>query len=145
MHESGLVYISIGENVGVDEFQRQSERSGNSSQTQKLAKTILRLSIAMGLEPVVAGQQCDVKDEEGHSRFSLAIFLLVIGFVVFVLVLWKCWKMLRRNIDNIEIQLADHCGYAALFSERIDALGFRLEAVQEARFGMTHWRLFVMA
>ena len=133
MHESGLVYISIGENVGVDEFQRQSERSGNSSQ------------IAMGLEPVVAGQQCDVKDEEGHSRFSLAIFLLVIGFVVFVLVLWKCWKMLRRNIDNIEIQLADHCGYAALFSERIDALGFRLEAVQEARFGMTHWRLFVMA
>lgn len=40
--------------------------------------------------------------------------------------------MLRRNIDNIEIQL-DHYGYAAEFSERIDALGFRLEAVQEAQ------------
>lgn len=83
MHESGLVYISTGENVGVDEFQRQSERSGNSSQTEKLAKMILRLSIAMGLEPVGAGRQCDVKDEEGHSRFSLAIFLLVTWFCGF--------------------------------------------------------------
>ena len=55
MHETGLVYIPSFERVGGEEFDRQSERTAQSSQLRRIAKTVLQLSIAMGLGPVEVG------------------------------------------------------------------------------------------
>ena len=41
MHETGLVYIPTGEPVGAEEYQRQSEKTGNQRQLQKITKAIL--------------------------------------------------------------------------------------------------------
>ena len=55
MHEAGLVYIPSFERVGAEKHDRQSERSAQSNQLRRIAKTMLQLSIAMGLGPVEAG------------------------------------------------------------------------------------------
>ena len=52
MHETGLVYLDTFENVGEQEHLEQVEKSGNKNQLQRIAKVIMRLSVAMGLEPL---------------------------------------------------------------------------------------------
>ena len=59
MNEIGMVYVNTFEDVGIEEHQRQVEESNNSQQLQKAAKLIIRLCVAMGLEPTgAAAQQC---------------------------------------------------------------------------------------
>ena len=82
MHETGLVFVDSGESVGAEEHGRQTERSGNQRQLQRLAKTILRMSVAMGLEPVGAmGQTCDPKDQRETATSSF-LDLVCSGFHV---------------------------------------------------------------
>ena len=49
MHGSGLVYVATFEDVGDEEAQRQNEKSASSQQIKKIAKTLFRMSVAMGL------------------------------------------------------------------------------------------------
>ena len=59
MNEIGMVYVNTFEDVCIEEHQRQVEKSHNSQQLQKAAKLIMRLCVAMGLEPTgAAAQQC---------------------------------------------------------------------------------------
>ena len=109
MHETGLVYVATEDPVGTDEFDRQVERSGNVSQIQRLTKTILGLSLAMGLEPVqVLGQQCS--DEgviatqvttQNHDWYNALLigFLVatILALVVIVGVLWKYVRKLKKD------------------------------------------------
>ena len=86
MNQTGLVYVATHENVGTQEFQAQSERIGNRKQLKQLAKVILRMSFAMGLEPVaVMGQQCDEAEAPPQTFESwwilLYVFLVVASMV----------------------------------------------------------------
>ena len=125
MNQTGLVYVATHENVGTQEFQAQSERSGNRKQLKQLAKVILRMSFAMGLEPVaVMGQQCDEAEAPPRTFGSwwilFYVFLGVAAMVALGVLLYKLWKKVTRDIQNVELQLGDHYEYAAWLCQRID-------------------------
>ena len=128
MNETGLVYVANGESVGEAEHQHQVERSGNQKNLQKLAKTIMRLSIAMGLEPVgVAGQQCDVGNQQTETNsFWIWFAVIFIGVVMFAITisLWRKLKSLTKELESAQHQLADHYSYAAWLCERIDGMAW---------------------
>eukprot|EP00435_Cladocopium_sp_Y103_P026701 s3747_g6.t1 len=128
MSEIGLVYVENGESVGEGEHQQQVERSGNQRQLQRLAKTIMRLSVAMGLEPVgVLGQQCDLGNQQtAASSFWIwfALIFLCLLMLVSSVSLWRKWRSLHRDMESAQQQLADHYGYAADLSDRIDRFGW---------------------
>jgi len=52
MYESGLVYVNTFESVGEQEYHEQADKTGHRNQLQKLTKVIMRLTVAMGLEPL---------------------------------------------------------------------------------------------
>ena len=112
MHETGLVYLDTFENVGEQEHSEQVEKTGNKNQLQRIAKVIMRLSVAMGLEPVgVMAQQCQ-PESSSNSGFSYWFYAMV--FTVLVMVCLGVWffsfrfKNLLKQIDGIENQLGDH-------------------------------------
>ena len=124
MNQTGLVYVATHENVGTQEFQAQSERSGNRKQLRQLAKVILRMSFAMGLEPVaVMGQQCDESEAPRTFGSWWILFYVFLGIAVMValgVLFYKLWKKVTRDIQNVEMQLGDHYEYAAWLNQRID-------------------------
>ena len=125
MNQTGLVYVATHESVGTQEFQAQSERSGNRKQLKQLARVILRMSFAMGLEPVaVMGQQCDEAEAPPRTFGSwwilFYVFLGVAAMVALGVLSYKLWKKVTRDIQNVELQLGDHYEYAAWLCQRID-------------------------
>ena len=74
------VYVNTFEDVGIEEHQRQVEKSNNSQQLQKAAKLIMRLCVAMGLEPTgAAAQQCIApgvvyKDQVAYGTSFMVVF-----------------------------------------------------------------------
>ena len=66
MHEAGLVYIPLFENVGEEESEGHQARVGGSAQIRKIAKAIYRMSLVMGLEPFgVMGQKDTCRNAVG--------------------------------------------------------------------------------
>ena len=128
MHETGLVYIPTGEPVGTEEHQRQSEKTGNQRQLQKITKAILRMSILMGLEPVgVAGVEvCPADDPRTTSTFWIwsVIFAMIFIACLVMRYAWKKWKYFQWELNSAQQQLADHYDYAATLCARIDNLGW---------------------
>eukprot|EP00435_Cladocopium_sp_Y103_P044674 s1582_g12.t1 len=133
MHETGLVYVATQEDVGTYEYQAQCEKTGNRKQLKQLAKTIMRMSLAMGLEPVgVMGQQCNESQMSSTNNLSwwtlFWIFLAIATVVAVVVLLWKLWKGIKRNIYFIEMQLADHYDYAAQLCQRLDTIDWLMNS-----------------
>ena len=123
-HETGLVYLDTFENVGEQEHSEQVEKSGNKNQLQRIAKVIMRLSVAMGLEPVgVMGQQCQ-SDPNSNSGFSYWYYAVV--FTLF-LVFSIRFRNLPKQIDGIENQLGDHYDYAAWLCSRMDTIDWMMD------------------
>ena len=137
MHEAGLVFIPSFERVGGEEHDRQSEKSAQTSQLRKVAKAILRMSLAMGLGPVEAGgtsMQCPSQESATTESFwnfnMMVVFMLVLATMA--VVMYRMWKRLEnliaklreqgRGLDSAEFQLAEHYEYAASLDERITAL-----------------------
>ena len=130
MHETGLVYIPSFERVGGEEFDRQSERTAQSSQLRRIAKTVLQLSIAMGLGPVEVGatsDQCPTLDVSSvsfvwsySSPICVVLFLVVISVCMFYG--WKMLKQQGREFLSAQMQLADHYDFAAGLDERLHSL-----------------------
>ena len=129
MHESGLVYVpSFGE-VGVFEAQQHNEKHANSQQIKKIAKTIFWMSVAMGLEPVVAeAQQCTEAEQRQSNGWELWMIFMVIFFTLATALICRCFyrliKNLRKDVDNNQMPLGDHYEYAAWLCERIDNMGW---------------------
>ena len=130
MHETGLVYIPSFERVGGEEFDRQTERTAQSSQLRRIAKTVLQLSLAMGLGPVEVGatsNQCPTPNfsEENFSwtysfPICVVLFLLVVSACLFYG--WKMLKQLSRELLSAQMQLADHYEFAAGLDERLHSV-----------------------
>ena len=134
MHESGLVYLDTFESVGEQERQEQVERSGNRNQLQKIAKVIMRLSVAMGLEPVgVLGQQCQPgpNTNDGMKMLTIGTFAMVILLLLAMCFsawfVWRTWKSLTKDLNSVQKQLGDHYEYAALLFERLDTIGWMMD------------------
>ena len=53
MHESGLVFVSSFESVGEEEHAHHVSKVANTAELKRIAKAVFRMSVAMGLEPVV--------------------------------------------------------------------------------------------
>jgi len=89
MYESGLVYMNAFEGIGEQEYHEQAEKTGHRNQLQKLAKVIMRLTVAMGLEPLgVMGQQCDGTSTVSESNVTSwkfwmfgMMFILLLGLL----------------------------------------------------------------
>ena len=132
MYESGLVYVNTFESVGEQEYQDQAEKTGHRHQLQKLTKVIMRLTVAMGLEPLgVMGQQCDgsptVPESDVTSwRFWMfgMMFILLLGLVMVAVFARRRWKSLVEDVDSIRQQLGDHYEYAAWLCESLDNLNW---------------------
>ena len=111
MHECGLIFISNGERVGAEQHQRQVERHGNQRQLQQIAKTILRMNIAMGLGPVeVVAQQCGEESKASYNVFWIWItFGLLLGVMILIFTaLWRKWKAVAQEIEYAQTQRGDH-------------------------------------
>ena len=57
-----------GNEVGVEEVQRQVEKAGNSKMIKRVAKAVMRMSVAMGLEPIGAQGKSNVKSPKSNLR-----------------------------------------------------------------------------
>jgi hypothetical protein len=129
MNESGLIYVATGEEVGWEEAQQQKEKSANSQQIKRIAKTIFNMSVAMGLGPVVAdAQQCSEPSSGTSAWWMLGIFL-VIFLAAFCRFGWRKWMQMRKDMENVETQLADHYEYAAWLCERLDNMTWMRDAI----------------
>eukprot|EP00438_Fugacium_kawagutii_P000063 Skav215909 [mRNA] locus=scaffold1542:190863:191786:- [translate_table: standard] len=155
MHETGLVYISDHSSVGADEHQRQCEKGGQKSQLKRIAKTIFQMSVAMGLEPVVAAgevlavdsQQCPVPVDSPGAVASwmtwFGIFMVALLFAGLCGVLWwmrKKIKILLHDNYHMGNQLADHYEYDVELETRISMAEDMIETV---RYGLMEHGGFV--
>lgn len=90
MHGSGLVYVATFEDVGDEEAQRQNEKSASSQQIKKIAKTLFRMSVAMGLEPLVAEtQQCSESKFPSSNGANAWWWILAVVLVIFLAVVCR--------------------------------------------------------
>ena len=129
MNESGLIYVATGEEVGWEEAQQQKEKSANSQQIKRIAKTIFNMSVAMGLGPVVAdAQQCSEPSSSTNAWWMLGIFL-VLFLAAICRFGWRKWMQMRKDMENVETQLADHYEYAAWLCERLDNMTWMRDAI----------------
>ena len=76
MHACGLVYLPDGNEVGVEEVQRQVEKAGNSKMIKRVAKAVMRMSVAMGLEPIGAQGKSNIKSPKSNLRGISGCLLL---------------------------------------------------------------------
>lgn len=69
MSDAGMFYVESQEPVGEAEMIELQEQATSSRSLSRLTKTILRLSIMMGLEPTVAGGQEETCNEPWINKF----------------------------------------------------------------------------
>ena len=106
MNKIGMVYVNTFEDVCIEEHQRQVEKSHNSQQLQKAAKLIMRLCVAMGLEPTgAAAQQCTApgvvcRDQVAYGTIFMVVFLLACAMVGLAMYGWKKLKKAMRDVDH---------------------------------------------
>jgi hypothetical protein len=147
MNESGMVYVNTFEDVCIEEHQRQVEKSHNSQQLQKAAKLIMRLCVAMGLEPTgTAAQQCTTpgvvcRDQVAYGT-SFMVVLLACAMVGLAMYGWKKLKKAMRDADHSGAIGRSLCDYAAWLCERLDNLSYG--ETNEERLNQTSVRLTVL-
>ena len=83
----------------------------------------------MGLGPVVAdAQQCSEPSSDTNAWWMLGIFL-VIFLAAICRFVWRKWMQMRKDMENVETQLADHYEYAAWLCERLDNMTWMRDAI----------------
>ena len=155
LYECGLAYITDFTRVGADEFVVQNEKMVNSKQLKQITKAVLRMSIVMGItggfEPAKLGavtQQCEVSTKEPKHDSWWMFTLVVFGICVLTL-FSKCalrtWRWLEQRLDPLEttvrgigsdleqvqMQLGDHYGFAVGLCNQIDDYNGRTSTVEE--------------
>jgi HAMP domain-containing protein len=155
LYECGLAYIIDFTSVGADEFVVQNEKMVNSKQLKQITKANLRMSIAVciagGLEPARLGavtQQCEVSTKEPKHDSWWMFTLVVLGICVLTLfskLALRTWRWLEQRLDSLEttvrgigsdleqvqMQLGDHYGFAAELSNQIDDYNGRTSTLEE--------------
>ena len=113
MGDTGMFYVGSREPVEETEMNDMQERATNSRSLSKLTKTILRLSIMMGLEPTVAGGQEETCNDPGPTNsgenfwIGLCLFLMVFSWVALAVTAIWFWKRLNKRLIDNELQQAE--------------------------------------
>eukprot|EP00435_Cladocopium_sp_Y103_P000224 s2640_g1.t1 len=114
MHETGLLFIPSFENVGKEESARHQAKVGGSAQIRKIAKTVYRISLVMGLEPLgVMGQPEGCPSSGRISKWSgLWIFATVSFFTCALTVFWLGGKACMETFATEAFEHGKfHAGY----------------------------------
>eukprot|EP00435_Cladocopium_sp_Y103_P017155 s62_g4.t1 len=156
MHEIGLVFIPTFEPVGEEEFSKYNAKLGSRTQLKKIARALMQMSVAMGLEPggtFVAAQKC-AGIEVPHESPVWDYKWMLLSACVFMACLLCGWFVLKRGVQWVlkldariqhcerdiqaaQEQLADHYGFAAGLATRLDDCMERSESRGDAVDGLT--------
>ena len=120
--------------MGEQEHHEQVEKSGSRNQLQKIAKVIMHLSVAMGLEPIgVLGQECEPNPSSNSGETGFSYRFYAVAFTLLLVVCLGVWlfsirfRNLLKEIDSMQNQLGDHYDYAAWLCERLDTVGWMMD------------------
>ena len=113
MGETGMFFVESREQVGQTE-QSELVANGTSSKTMtKLAKTLLRLTVVMGLEPTTATAQEEIcKSDAKHGANDGFAMYAILALMVFLWLVFACtavwfWKRLQMRLYWNELQQAE--------------------------------------
>eukprot|EP00435_Cladocopium_sp_Y103_P035447 s2263_g9.t1 len=112
MGETGMVYVESQQPVGQEERAELQAHGATSRNMSKLAKTILRLTVMMGLEPTGANGQdgsCPVNNSESNDDFwiGMTMFALVLSWLILGATAFWFWRKLDKRLYWNELQLAE--------------------------------------
>eukprot|EP00435_Cladocopium_sp_Y103_P022455 s491_g5.t1 len=134
MGETGMVFVESQQPVGQDERAELQAHGATSRNMSKLAKTILRLTVMMGLEPTGANGQdgsCPVNNSNsdynfwiGMTMFALVFSLLILGAAAF----WF-WRKLDKRLYWNELQLAETDDFVGKQRDQLVAVRTELETL----------------
>ena len=85
----------------------------NKKNMKKVARMVLQMSLAMGLEPTrmigATAQSCDAVDDGGlkSSGYSFSAFFMVCVVLFFLLAVRQVWRIFMRKFGNLERRF--HC------------------------------------
>ena len=155
MNESGMVFLPSYEPVGAEESWRHSERIANKKQMKQIARMVLQMSLALGLEPVrlvgATAQKCDAVDDGVQSSgYSFSGFFMVCLVMVTLLAVRQVWRIFLRKFGNLESrverlekdlssaehQLADHYEFAANLGTRLTEAADQIDRLDDAAGGL---------
>lgn len=151
VHEAGLVFVEDFAQVGVSEYHMQRETGGSRTQIKKIANTIFRMSVATGLEPVVAPGEVLVVDNQqcaapmGSSSgttswtFGVCIFLSVLLIAMLGGALWWMWKKIKLLLHD-SYRMSNHYEFDVELETRIAMAEDMIETV---RYGLMEFGGFV--
>ena len=149
MHESGLVFVSSFESVGEEEHAHHVGKAANTARLKRIAKAVFRMSVAMGLEPVVpvgavatvpsAGAislTCvDVDEPKQDAWWIVAmVFLFTCGLTVVMMVVSRACRSFHGRLMRVETEMGavqSRLGEYHNFAARLDEISTRTETFEE--------------
>eukprot|EP00435_Cladocopium_sp_Y103_P028418 s2167_g7.t1 len=134
MGETGMVFVESQQPVGQEERADMQAHGATSRNMCKLAKTILRLTVMMGLEPTGANGQdgscpIDTSDSKDSFWIGVTMFALVFSWLVFGGVAFWFWRKLDKRLYWNELQMADQDDFAGKQQDQLVAVRTELETL----------------
>ena len=126
MGEAGMMFVESHEPVGEAERSELQTNGATSRSMSKLAKTILRLAVLMGLEPGTAHGQEEQCRTDGHdagndtSWTNVLLLMFVFSWMVFGLTATWFWRKLDTSFHWNELQQAQTDTFMGAERERVD-------------------------
>ena len=126
MGEAGMMFVESHEPVGEAERSELQTNGATSRSMSKLAKTILRLAVLMGLEPGTAHGQEEQCRTDGHdagndtSWTNVLLLMFVFSRMVFGLTATWFWRKLDTSFHWNELQQAQTDTFIGAERERVD-------------------------
>lgn len=135
MCEVGMIYVETMQPVGEIGSAELVESAATSRSMNKLAKTVMKLMLMMGLGPLGAeGQEefCNTAEQHGaNENFWIAIFLfaLVLSWMVLGVAAVWFWGRLDRRLYFNELQQAETDSFMGAQRDTIDDLRHHVQRV----------------
>ena len=113
MNGLGMVSAETGRTIGQEELEALRESHTNSRDVTKQAKTILRLTTALGLGPTGSNAQGQSEDHSVSSDDNetlliwLSILLLAVAWIGFAVAAYKLRLRMDRKMQHNELQQAE--------------------------------------
>jgi hypothetical protein len=111
MAEIGMIHVESGEPVGEMEREELRTYGSNGKSISKIAKTVLKLTALMGLEPMpVAAQEetCNIVDQKDNTfRIWVSLMMLACAWMAVCFSAFWFWRKLERRLYYDELQIAE--------------------------------------
>ncbi|CAL1159421.1 unnamed protein product, partial [Cladocopium goreaui] len=111
MGEIGMMHVESGETVGEMERDELRTYGSNSKSLSKIAKTVLKLTAMMGLEPMQVAAQEETCNETNQKDSSFwiwtSLMVLACAWMAVCFIAFWFWKKLDKRLYWNEVQLAE--------------------------------------